>query len=124
MDMSDRDFDDLRQLEEGLWRSDVRFNIQRMEEVLAPDFFEFGRSSRTYSRAETLAVPAQEIDAVIPLRDFKVRPLNPDVAQVTYESEATYPSGKQRALRSSIWIRSSSGWRLIFHQGTPIPDSA
>ena len=124
MDVSRQDLADLKRLEEGLWRSEFRFNPEKMNEVLAPDFFEFGRSSRIYDRAAALAVPSQGIDAVLPMQDFKVRLLHPDVAQVTYKSEVTYPTGIERALRSSIWTRTRSGWQLRFHQGTAIPDPA
>ena len=34
----------LQRLEEELWREETRFDLSRMEEVIAEDFFEFGRS--------------------------------------------------------------------------------
>ena len=97
------------------------FDIQRMEEVLAPDFFEFGRSGRFYRREDTLAVLRGPIDAVLPLSDFKARLLTQDLAQVTYNSAVTYDGAVLRARRSSIWSRTPNGWVLRFHQGTPIP---
>ena len=33
------------------------------------------------------------------------------VVLVTYEAGAS--------LRSSLWVRSDDGWRVLFHQGTP-----
>ena len=103
MEINDRDYEELRHLEEGLWRSDVRFSLRKMEAILAPDFFEYGRSGRTYRRAECLAAPFHEIDAVIPLIDFQVRLLSPDVAQVTDRSAVRYEGEVLHALRSSIW---------------------
>ena len=44
-----------------------------MEEILSADFLEFGRSGRIHRREDILAVHAQEIKAVLPLIDFKVR---------------------------------------------------
>ena len=38
----------LQCLEEELWREETRFDVSRMEEVIAEDFFEFGRSGRIY----------------------------------------------------------------------------
>ena len=35
----------LQRLEEELWREETRFDLSRMEEVIAEDFFEFGRST-------------------------------------------------------------------------------
>lgn len=121
MEISSQDFEALRLLEEGLWRTDVRFDLEKMDRILAPDFFEFGRSSRVYERADTLGIPAQEIRAKLPLPDFKVRLLDPDVAQATYISIVTYEGGEERARRSSIWSRTRDGWQLRFHQGTAIP---
>ena len=109
----------LQRLEEELWREEARFDVSRMEEIIAEDFFEFGRSGRIYQRADTLAVPLTPIKAVIPLPDFDVRLLSQGVAQVTYNSVVTYGENIEKARRSSIWTRSSGGWKLRFHQGTP-----
>ena len=106
-------------LEEELWREETRYDNRRMREVMAPDFLEFGRSGRVYRREDSLAVARRPIDAVLPLPDFRARLLTPDVAQVTYNSAVTYDGVVQRARRSSIWSRTSSGWVLRFHQGTP-----
>ena len=40
MTLSQRDRDTLERLEEELWREDTRFDIGRMEELLAPYFVE------------------------------------------------------------------------------------
>ncbi len=61
-----------------------------MDRVLAPDFFEYGRSGRVYQREDTLAVPVQEISAVIPLVDFKARSIDVNVVQLTYISIVNY----------------------------------
>ena len=119
MEPSKQDRDMLERLEVELWRTETRFDQKRMDEVIAPDFFEFGRSGRTYQRADTLAIPSGPINAIIPLPDFRVRLLHPDVAQVTYNSAVTYAGVVQRARRSSIWSRTPDGWVLRFHQGTP-----
>lgn len=108
----------LRRLEEELWREETRFDRARMEELLAADFMEFGRSGRVYSRADTLAVPRRPIDIVLPLPEFRARLLAPDVAQVTYNSVVMYDSEVEYGRRSSIWTRSPVGWQLRFHQGT------
>ena len=41
MELSDHDCEILKRLEEELWREETRFDIRRMDEVLAEDFFEF-----------------------------------------------------------------------------------
>jgi hypothetical protein len=124
MELSKQDRDALERLEEELWREETRFDSRRMNELIAPDFFEFGRSGRVYRREDTLAVPRGPIDAVFPLPGFRARSLGRDLAQVTYDSAVTYGGVVQHARRSSIWSRTPDGWVLRFHQGTPIPDDA
>ncbi|MDE2992021.1 MAG: nuclear transport factor 2 family protein [Chloroflexota bacterium] len=118
MELSDQEKRDLELLEEGLWRADVRFDRKRMDRILAPDFFEFGRSGRIYRRAATLAIPAQPIVARLPLIDFRARLLDANLAQVTYVSTVTYQGVDERSTRSSLWSRTANGWQLRFHQGT------
>ena len=120
MELSSQDRRDLERLEEGLWRADVRFDRKRMDDILAPDFFEFGRSGRIYRREDTLDIPAQPILAKLPLMEFRARLLDASVAHVTYVSAVTYDGMEELANRSSIWSRTESGWQLRFHQGTAI----
>lgn len=118
MELSEHDCTELQLLEEGLWRAETRFDRAWMERTLAPGFFEFGRSGRVYSREDTLGMAARPIDAR--LEDLDVRSLSADVAQVTYISVETYEGEEQAAHRSSLWSRSEDGWRLLFHQATPV----
>lgn len=123
--LSDADFELLRNLEEALWREQTRFDPAFMEAVLADDFFEFGSSGRFHTRTGTLSRPSQPIDAVVPLVNFHVRLLAPDLAQTTYDSAVTLEGVVHHAHRSSLWSRTEAGWRLRFHQGTPFkPESA
>jgi len=119
MELSRHDRRELQLLEEGLWRAETRFDRAWMESVLAPGFFEFGRSGRVYSREDTLGITARPIEARI--EDFEARLLGPDIAQVTYTSVETYKGEEQVANRSSLWSRTEDGWRLLFHQATPVP---
>ena len=53
MTLTADEHDQLRCLEESLWRAETRFDRDHMNEVLAPDFFELGRSGRVYGREDT-----------------------------------------------------------------------
>lgn len=119
MEISSEDRETLQGLEEELWGEETRFNMQRMNELIAHDFFEFGRSGRVHQRQDTLAVARQTIEAVFPLPELQVRLLNENIAQVTYNSAVTYDGVVEYARRSSIWSRTTNGWVLRFHQGTP-----
>jgi hypothetical protein len=107
----------LEALERSLWKAATRFDREHMERVLAADFREFGRSGRTYTRAEILAFKPSELDAV--LRDLEIRALGPDVALATYRSELRSDGHPALANCSSIGTRLDDNWQLRFHQGTP-----
>ncbi|MEP0954789.1 MAG: DUF4440 domain-containing protein [Paracoccaceae bacterium] len=113
--------DQLKALEESLWRAETRFDDALMDQIFAEDFCEFGRSGRIYQRHEMLLGQGNkaEIEAILPLRDFSVRALSKDIVQVMYVSEVKYGSKFETGNRSSIWRRDATGWRLCFHQGTP-----
>lgn len=119
MKISSKDREILRRLEEELWREETRFDTLRMNELMADDFLEFGRSGRAYRKDDTLEVTHQTIDAVLPLPELRIRLIGENVAQVTYNSEVTYDGVVEYARRSSIWSRTESGWVMRFHQGTP-----
>ena len=121
MQLSDEERHELRRLEESLWRRETRFDRAYMEGVLAPDFFEFGRSGRVYDRAETLSIGASDIDAKLPLAAFRITGLDIATVLVTYVSEVGASKEALLSNRASIWSRTDAGWRLRFHQGTPAP---
>jgi hypothetical protein len=112
------DISQLKELEESLWLEETRFNNDYMQKLLAPDFFEFGRSGKIYSKKETLSHLPQKINAKLPLEKFKIHQVSKDVYLVTYISEVF--TNKLRANRSSLWKFSDNTWQLMFHQGTPI----
>jgi hypothetical protein len=115
------DTDQFRQLEESLWRHETRYDRDYLRQVLHPDFFEFGRSGRAWSRDDTLASAPGAIDAR--LADFAVHRLGDDAVLVTYTSYVRHEQ-VDVGRRSSVWVRAGSSWQLRFHQGTPVQDSA
>lgn len=120
MEITQKDAEQLRELEESLWRSEKRFDHEYMNRVLAPDFFEFGRSGRIYTREETLSAPVQDINSKFPLRDFAIHNIATNVVLVTYVSEV---EGDKPEIgnRSSVWLKTGDRWQLKFHQGTVVP---
>ena len=122
IEITAKDRDKLQRLEEELWMEQTRFDRPYMEQIMAPDFFEIGRSGRVHSRDSCLAHEAVPIEAIIPLQNLRIRLLTPDVAQVTYDSAVTYDGVIEKGRRSSIWTKSGENWKLRFHQGTPFYD--
>ena len=107
--------DTLRALEETLWDAATRYDAAHVEATFHPDFFEFGQSGATWTRA-TMAVDGGPIE--VDLEDYRESLLSPDVALVHYVSRKRDGSGA--ANRTSLWLRTPDGWRLRFHQGTPV----
>ncbi len=101
---------------------EVRFSREKMDALLDDEFLEFGASGKVYDKQQTMdALKSQEIGAQLPLPDFSARLLAPGVALVTYRSLQTFSDGTvKEARRSSIWRKSEKGWRVVFHQGTPL----
>ena len=106
-------------LEQTLWRRETRFDRALMEATFAPDFFEFGRSGRRYTRAELIFDETQAQDIPATLHRLTVTPLSDRLALVIYISELRCDP-PEWANRASVWDRSSGRWQLRFHQGTPL----
>lgn len=117
--MTADELDLLQRLEESLWRPETRWDREYMERTLAPEFVEFGRSGRIWSRDQILATPPMPLEAKLPLPDFGFTLVTADVALVTYRSQVLQPE-PLHANRSSLWRREAGTWRMVFHQGTPI----
>ena len=122
--MSDDDLlQTLQDLETELHLESTRRDASRMAILLHPDFEEFGRSGRRYSRAEVLsefASASSELPAVIS-QGFALTRFNEKFALLTYVSAHLDSSGRpyRHTLRSSLWVLTSAGWQMRFHQGTP-----
>jgi hypothetical protein len=112
---------ELQALEVELHHPGVRCSRVRLEQLLHPEFHEVGRSGRAYNR-ETIInfLVAQESQPVIASEEFSVSVLGPEVALLTYRSAHVEkgPRLVNHTLRSSIWLKASTGWQLFYHQGT------
>ncbi|MET9802408.1 nuclear transport factor 2 family protein [Streptomyces sp. NPDC006368] len=99
----------------------VRTTPAFFEELLHPEFHEFGASGRRWDRTSLLA--AITADDAPPPRALTTSPMRgtqlaDDVVHLTFDTE----SGGRRTHRSSLWLRTDRGWLLYFHQGTPFTD--
>lgn len=111
-------FRTLKSLEESLYQPDTRFDREYLENILAPDFIEFGSSGRVWTRGQIIRTPQVAIGVRLPLPEFGLQMVSEDVALVTYRSEMGLDYA-DAANRSSIWRRTVDGWQLVFHQATP-----
>ena len=111
----------LTHLEEGLWLPETRFDPDWMDKVLHPDFTEVGMSGSSHTRHEVIAAEHISLDAALPLGGYRMDIVDEDVALVRYVSQDRTDGALREAERSSLWINTNEGWRLRFHQGTPLP---
>lgn len=108
----------LRELEESLLLPDVR-KSERLPELLADTFLEFGSSGRIYTKQDLVATLQGETPVVQTTSEFKVTVLASDVALLTYRIHR-HGSPPFHTLRSSIWRMSDSRWQMVFHQATKV----
>ena len=94
----------------------------------APDFWEVGASGAAYDRETVRAqvlhrLDTQEQDDLVSqgwrTSDLRVRRLAGEVYLCTY----TLDQAGRVSRRASIWERTDSGWRIVYHQGTLAPDA-
>jgi hypothetical protein len=111
----------LKHLEETLLDPAVRGDRAQVSALLAEDFREFGSSGPEWTRQQILDLLATEDYTPPAIEDFNCERIAEDVALVTYRSVRINPvTGEtSAALRSSLWIREPTGWRVRIHQGTP-----
>ena len=112
---------ELRALEVELHHPGARCSRERLEQLLHAEFHEVGRSGRSYSRETILKfLAAQESHPEVASEKYSVSEFSPGVALLTYRS-AHIEQGKtlvNHTLRSSVWLKTSAGWQLRYHQGT------
>jgi hypothetical protein len=121
MELSPQELAQLQELEQSLLNSDVRHSQDRLTELLADEFIEFGSSGHIYDKQQTIRSLAQSAgDVEISLSQFSARRLAKNLALVTYRSKKQQSADSPvYAFHSSIWRQTRNGWRILFHQGTP-----
>ena len=117
----------LRRLEESLLDPAVRQSPEKIAELLADEFIEFGRSGTVYDKASIIrTLGAEAIESVSPVAeilDFSARALSAEIVLLTYRAVGRSRSGGREihTLRSSLWKLIDGRWRTVFHQGTTAP---
>ena len=106
----------LRMLEESLLEPSVR-KTERVSELLAEGFVEFGSSGRVFNKAQILAALRAESGVKVTASHFQVQLLAPQTALVTYRA-CRHAETPVHTLRSSVWQQLRGQWQMVFHQGT------
>ncbi|MQM37695.1 hypothetical protein KBTX_01697 [wastewater metagenome] len=116
--------EELGTLERELHRCVRRQFRDRLLVLLHPEFREIGYSGREHSRDSILANLSDREPPGVHAEGFRYQRIAPDAVLVTYRAAHVSPDGRlsRHAFRSSVWLRESGCWRMIFHQGTPAGD--
>jgi len=100
----------------------VRRSAARLNELIAEDFFEIGRSGRTYTKKDALDLLPTIENPHYALHDLHVRVVALDTILVTFRLEEQHAGGSHpvTSMRSSLWQKRHERWQIVFHQGTPL----
>lgn len=115
--------DELRNREPIFHRPELGTTRADFDNMMAPDFWEVGASGRRYSRDFVLAELERRYGGDYvdqwETTDFHCRKLAADVYLLTY----TLFQGARKTHRATIWQRTETGWKIVFHQGTLVQDA-
>jgi len=109
------------ELELALQQPAVRASRERLDALLCDEFGEIAASGLLFGKEEVLRRLPQETGVVFEATDFDVRAIAPDVALVVYCATRRSGGTQAHSMRSSLWRREAGGWRMVFHQGSPLP---
>lgn len=114
----------LKYQEVALHQASVRSSATEISKLLHEKFSEFGRSGNQYNYVQIIKylVDEEPSDPIfVWSQDYEVRYQCENTALITYKSAHIIDDNEliHHSLRSSLWVKSDSGWQLIFHQGTP-----
>ena len=116
---SDERFAVIQAAETALLSSEIRGDWDAAARLLHPDFTEIGRSGRHWTRTEILEALAAEGLRDTPSPDeWRFVDVAPNTVLVTYRLR----SGTTVSRHSSLWTLSAQGPRMLFHQGTLVPE--
>jgi hypothetical protein len=108
----------LLELEQKLLQPDIRRDPKALDSLLADEFREFGSSGRIFDKRSVIEALHQESHSAFSIRDFSVVLVADGVALATYVAVSANTS----SLRSSLWVMRDDQWRMLFHQGTRVPE--
>lgn len=91
------------------------------DRITDPDFWEIGASGRRYGREQIWSVLEERYSSADHVdewttTEFWIRELAPDTYLLTY----TLAQKARITRRATLWQRHTDGWKILYHQGTPV----
>lgn len=101
-----------------------KLDRNQVDELLADDFVEFGSSGQIYDKALILKHINQLQPPRVKTTEFKTQEIAPNTVLATYRADKLDGNNnvQEASRRSSIWQEQDGKWRLVFHQGTLLPN--
>jgi len=110
----------MKSLEMSFFDNSIRLSGDKLNELIADDFTEYGRSGKTFNKQEIISMLLNNDAPRVKLENFQIKNLSVDVTIVNYLSYIENENGKiEKTLRTSIWKLYGENWKIFFHQGTP-----
>lgn len=106
--------EELENLENQHLLLSTRESTERLDHILADDFWEIGSSGIPYDKK--FCLDQGVVLSEMALHHYEIQSLSEDTVLATYYLEDT--TRKRNTLRSSIWKIIAGRWQLYFHQGT------
>lgn len=105
-------------LETDLLKPEVRMSIEKLNELIADDFIEYGSSGLIYDKNIILERLPKGNSSTYSLSDFEVVVLSEDIVQTRFKTNRVNLDGTETlSLRTSLWRNTNNNWQIFFHQG-------
>jgi hypothetical protein len=114
--------DELFRIEEGFWLAGKQHFLDHLDEQCLLAFPQMGEMHGIRSReqvAATASMPNRWRD--LRLANRQLLQATDDVAMISYRADVNRADGQPySALVSSAYVRRPAGWKLAFHQHSPV----
>jgi hypothetical protein len=109
-------------IEEGFWLKGEGYFLENVDAQCLLAFPQMGEMHGVHSRQRVASTATQQNrwrDLAMTHRSL-LQPV-PDLAIISYRADVTRPDGEAyAALVSSAYARREDGWKLVFHQHSPL----
>lgn len=121
----DKVLEELKAREPIFHRPEFGTTRRDFENMTDASFWEVGASGQRYSRADVIDILVQRHatprSEVWEAEGFHCTELAVDTYLLTY----TLVQDRSRVTRrATIWRRAAEGWKILYHQGTPVHESS
>jgi len=98
-------------LETDLLKPEVRTSVEKLNELIADDFIEYGSSGLVYNKQNILERLPQGNSSTYRLSDFEFIILSENIVQTRFKTNrVNLDEAKTTSLRTSLWRKTNDKW--------------